>query len=778
MATAKSTSYPRLTTLLTLGVSAVVLCTVLSALLLVDHFAKNYAQKEAEQRLQQVAWQMRDSLDQVMQKSVSDVQLLSQLNEVKDGKDPADVRRILDHLQHNFSDYAWIGLADPDGKVLASTKGMLEGQDVSKRPWFIEGKKALYAGDYHPALLLQKLLPYSIDPWRFVDVSIPVYNSEGKLHGVLGVHLSWNWTRNLVQNILAPADKQYAAEIMVAREDGTVLLGPPKMEESKISPNSLKLSRSGKSGVTEEAWEGPQKYLTAYTMSGQARNYPALQWSILVRQPKDVAMAGLYNLQREILISGAILCVVLALLASLLARRMSSSLTKLSSFMEQRTQNRDAQAAQPVFPVVVHGFHEAQLLSTTIAGMLAKEEQYLNKIERSNQDLEATVVERTREIELKASQLENALQEQRVVQNRLQAITDNLPCIITFMDRQERYLFVNAFVMTEFGIKPEHLLGRTLREVVGDEFYKVHAPHVQAVLAGERVSFEGEGKLNKRTYYYQSVYVPAYDDAGQVTGFYAMSFDIADRKRVEMMMNEFVSMVSHELRTPLTSINGSLRLVAAGVAGQVPEKAHELITVAMRNGDRLLHLINDILDLEKIASGKMEFNFQLSQIGPMIQDAISANKSYADQYGVSIHWHEAYAELMVNVDRHRVGQVLANLLSNAIKFSHKGGEVEVTVEMILSRQRIKVIVTDHGCGIPSNFHSKIFQKFSQVDGSNTRKKGGTGLGLNICKTIIEKMEGSIGFTSTVDVGSQFFFELPLAGTTTNAASVIEANQTD
>ncbi len=773
MVTAKSTTYPRLATLLTLGVSAVVLCTVLSALLLVDHFAKNYAQKEAEQRLQQVAWQMRDALDQIMQKSVSDVQLLSQLNEIKDGKDPADVRRILDHLQHNFSDYAWIGLADPEGKVLASTKGMLEGQDVSKRPWFIEGKKALYAGDYHPALLLQKLLPYSIDPWRFVDVSIPVYGSDGNLRGVLGVHLSWNWTRNLVQNILAPADKQYAAEIMVAREDGTVLLGPMKMEENKISPNSLKLSRSGKSGVTEEVWEGTQKYLTAYTMSGQARNYPALQWSILVRQPKDVAMAGLYNLQREILISGAILGVILALLASLMARRMSSSLIKLSSFMEQRTQNRGTQAV-PVNLPVVHGFHEAYLLSTTIAGMLEKEEQYLTKIERSNLNLEATVVERTREIELKASQLETALQEQRMVQNRLQAIADNLPCIITFMDRQERYLFVNAFVTTEFGVKPEHLLGRTLREVVGDEFYKSHAPHVQAVLAGERVSFEGEGKLNKRTYYYQSVYVPAYDDDGQVKGFYAMSFDIADRKRVEMMMNEFVSMVSHELRTPLTSINGSLRLVAAGIAGQVPDKAQELITVAMRNGDRLLHLINDILDLEKIASGKMEFNFQISQIGPMIQDAISANKSYADQYGVSIKWHEAYSEMMVNVDRHRVAQVLANLLSNAIKFSNKGGEVEVTVEMVLAKQRIKVIVTDHGCGIPANFHSKIFQKFSQVDGSNTRKKGGTGLGLNICKTIIEKMEGSIGFTSTVDVGSQFYFELPLAGTTALHASSTDA----
>ena len=755
----KQISRPRLATLLTLGVSAVVLCTVLSALLLVDHFANNYAQKEAEQRLQQLAWQMRDAMDQVMQKSVGDVQLLSQLNQIKDAKDSGDVRRILDSLQANFSDYAWIGLADPDGKVLASTKGLLEGEDVSKRPWFINGKKALYAGDYHPALLLQKLLPYSADPWRFVDVSIPIYRADGSLRGVLGTHLSWTWARNLAQTILAPADKQYSAEIMVVREDGTVLLGPANMEESKIITTSLKLSRSGKSGVTDENWSDGQRYLTGYAMTGQGRNHPALQWSILVRQRKDVAMAALHNLQREILLFGGILGLGLAFIASLLARRLSSSFIQLSKAIEHRSATRKALSAPAAIPVV-QGFYEAHLLSLTLADMVDKEEQYLAKIERANQHLEATVVERTREIEKKASQLELSLQEQRSVQSRLQAIADNLPCIITFMDRQERYLFVNAFVTTEFSVKPQHLLGKTLREVVGDRFYASLAPHVRDVLAGQRASFEGEGTLNERTYYYQSVYVPAYNEAGQVDGFYAMSFDIADRKRVEMMMNEFVSMVSHELRTPLTSINGALRLVGAGVAGPIPDKANELLTVAMRNGDRLLHLINDILDLEKIASGKMEFNIQLSQLAPMVQDAITANKSYADQYGVSIVTEGEYADLYVKVDRYRLAQVLANLLSNAIKFSHKGGQVEVSVSR--NHTHVKVIVTDHGCGIPSNFHSKVFQKFSQVDGSNTRKKGGTGLGLNICKTILEKMDGTIDFNSTVDVGSQFFFELPLA----------------
>ncbi|MBC3916979.1 PAS domain-containing protein [Undibacterium sp. CY18W] len=758
MSLLKPTSRPRLATLLTLGVSAVVLCTVLSALLLVDHFANNYAQKEAEQRLQQLSWQMRDQIDLVMQKSVGDVQLLSQLSQIRDAQDPSEIRRILDSLQNNFTDYAWIGLASPDGKVLASSKGLLEGQDVSQRPWFQQGKKALYAGDYHPALLLQKLLPYSADPWRFVDVAIPVRRADGSLRGVLGVHLSWNWARKLAQTILAPADQQYNVDIMIVRDDGTVLLGPKGMEEKKIKSSSLTQSRSGKTGTVEETFEDGKLYLTGYALTGQARNYPALQWSILVRQPKDIAMAALHNLEKEILLFCGLLGLILALVAALLARRASASLIRLSTAIEQRSLKRGGTAVTPSIPIV-NAYHEAHLLSVTLADMVEKEERHLADMESANQSLETTVAERTHEIKQKASELELALQQQRNVQSRLQAITDNLPCIITFMDLEERYVFVNAFITSEFGVRPEQLIGKTLREVVGEEFYKPMAGYVKNVLAGQRASFEGTGELNKRTYYYQSVYVPAVNDRDEVEGFYAISFDIADRKRVEMMMNEFVSMVSHELRTPLTSINGALRLVAAGVAGEIPDKAKELTTVAMRNADRLLHLINDILDLEKIASGKMEFDFKVSALQPLIQDAISGNMSYSDQYGVSMRAIGDDAELYVNVDRDRYAQVLANLLSNAIKFSHKGGEVVVSVEK--TADKVKVIVTDYGSGIPSHFHSKIFQKFSQVDSSNTRKKGGTGLGLNICKTIIEKMGGSIGFESTIDVGSKFFFELPL-----------------
>ncbi|MDY7539614.1 ATP-binding protein [Undibacterium sp. 5I1] len=750
----KQASRPKLATLLTSGVSIVVLCTVLSMLVLVDHFADNYAQKQAEQRLQQLSWQMRDELDQVMQRAVGDVQLLSQLNQIKDAKEPSDIRNIVDTLQTTFPSYAWIGFAAPDGKVIAATKGLLEGTDVSQRPWFQQGQKGLYIGDYHPALLLQKQMPYSADPWRFVDVSIPIRSSDGAYRGVIGAHLSWGWAREMARTLLSPVNQQYSAEILVVREDGTVILGPSGMEEKKIKSASLTQSRSGKSGATEEKWEDGQEYLTGYALTGNQRNYPALKWSILVRQRKDLAMAALRNLEHEILYLGGVLALILAFIAALMARRLSSSLIQLSSSIERRGQHRTVESIP-----IVNGFHEAHLLSVTLADMVKKEWQYLAGIERVNESLESTVAERTREIECKANELELSLQRQRSAQSRLQTITDNLPSIITFMDTQERYLFVSAFVTTEFGVKPEQLIGKTLREVVGNKFYAGLATHVQKVLVGERVSFEAEGTINNRVYYYQSIYVPALNDVGVVEGFYAMSFDIADRKRVEMMKNEFVSTVSHELRTPLTSINGALRLLAAGVAGEIPPKAKELTTVAMRNTDRLLRLINDILDMEKIASGNMEFNFKLAKLDQLIQETISTNISYADQYGVRIVRTGNYGDVDVNVDRDRFAQVLTNLLSNAVKFSHEGGEVRVSVEQ--GTKTVKLIVSDQGCGIPAHFHDKIFQKFSQVDNSNTRKKGGTGLGLNICKTIIEHMGGTIGFTSTVDVGSQFFFELPL-----------------
>ena len=229
-------------------------------------------------------------------------------------------------------------------------------------------------------------------------------------------------------------------------------------------------------------------------------------------------------------------------------------------------------------------------------------------------------------------------------------------------------------------------------------------------------------------------------------------------KRIDQMKSEFVSTVSHELRTPLTSIRGSLGLIAGGVAGPLPEAAKKLVDIARSNCDRLIRLINDLLDAEKIQAGSLRLELEVSTLKPLLMQAIAANEGFASEHGVRLSLQAADETLRVNVDRDRLAQIVTNLLSNAMKFSPKGATVEV---LVLRREgRVRVEIRDQGPGISEEFRGRIFQKFSQADSSDTRLKGGTGLGLNISRALVEALGGTIGFASELGKGSVFFFELP------------------
>lgn len=244
----------------------------------------------------------------------------------------------------------------------------------------------------------------------------------------------------------------------------------------------------------------------------------------------------------------------------------------------------------------------------------------------------------------------------------------------------------------------------------------------------------------------------------RVIGAVVTFSDITERKAIDRMKSEFVSVVSHELRTPLTSIRGALGLLVSMKNTKLPGQTVELISIAHRNSERLLFLINDLLDMEKIASGKAQFEMKVQPLFPIIEQAMINNRSYADQYGVHYILSRSAEDIFVKTDSDRLAQVLNNLLSNATKFSPRGGNVEIEVDR--KSAMVRVSVTDCGSGIPEEFRDRIFQKFSQADSSDTRQKGGTGLGLAISKSLIEKMGGEIGFTSTRDQGTTFFFLIP------------------
>ena len=236
--------------------------------------------------------------------------------------------------------------------------------------------------------------------------------------------------------------------------------------------------------------------------------------------------------------------------------------------------------------------------------------------------------------------------------------------------------------------------------------------------------------------------------------------DISDRKRVERLKDEFVSTVSHELRTPLTSIAGSLGLLIGGAVEPLPEGPARLIGIAHANCQRLVRLINDILDVEKIESGKMKFEFAPLTLDDAAERSIDAVRGLADQLGVTLKLEAPDPDVQIRGDIDRLVQVGANLISNAVKFSKTGDVVEVSARRWGRLARITV--RDHGPGVPDEFRARMFTKFAQADSTDTRQRGGTGLGLVIAKEITERHGGRLWFDSVLGEGSAFHIDLPLA----------------
>lgn len=250
------------------------------------------------------------------------------------------------------------------------------------------------------------------------------------------------------------------------------------------------------------------------------------------------------------------------------------------------------------------------------------------------------------------------------------------------------------------------------------------------------------------------------DHRGDPTGYLGVVEDVTERRQMERLKNEFISVVSHELRTPLTSIRGSLGLLLGVFRQELPQKVKALIEIAYNNCERLIPLINDILDIDKIASGHMRFEMQEESVAALTLQAVQANEAYARKFNVTISVAPIDEKLRVVVDAARYQQVLSNLLSNAAKFSPAGGVIEVSV--VARDGRVSISVRDYGDGISEEFQSRIFSKFSQADSSATRAKGGTGLGLHIAKQLVEQMNGTIEFTTRVGIGTTFRVEFPIA----------------
>lgn len=338
---------------------------------------------------------------------------------------------------------------------------------------------------------------------------------------------------------------------------------------------------------------------------------------------------------------------------------------------------------------------------------------------------------------------------------------ENAPIGKALVAPDGRWLSVNAAVCKLLGYTAEDLLKTDFQAITHPDDLDADLALVGRVLAGEIGSYAMEKRYIHRDGHiiWGLLHVALVRGAdGAPSYFISQIQDVTERREMERLKSDFISTVSHELRTPLTSIRGSLDFVASSERGGLSEAGGRLIDMAVRNCDRLVMLVNDILDIDKIASGTMRFEVERADASELLEQAVALNRVFADKWNVRLEVvPPAAGGASIRVDIERFHQAMTNLISNAVKFTPAGGRVVVSASV---GNGVRFAVTDEGPGIPIAFRPRIFGRFAQADSSSTRSKGGSGLGLHITRELVEHMGGTIGYDSVEGAGATFWISFP------------------
>jgi PAS domain S-box-containing protein len=496
---------------------------ILATLALLASFERRHAERHASESLHQIAWNMRDALDRGMQQNFAQVQALARLAGVREGHTAEQESKDLDRIKAIYPQFAWLGMTDNAAHVIASTDGLLRGASVASRPWYSGAQDRPYVGDVHEAVLLAKLLPAKAEPWRFVDIAMPVVDAGGVRRGILAAHLSWDWARDVGAELLDPALRDRGAEVLVLSHDGTVLLGPPSLQGRPLDNLQRQCPVAASAGLDSAGIVGGTGGLRSTIVAGErllyacattrgAGDYPGLGWHVLVRQPESVAMADYRKLRAEILLGGLLLAGAFGVLSAVVARQLGSPLQLLTAVL------KETESAGSIDVERVGHYREAYQLATALRDMAQRQQRHAAELETLNETLQSRVAERT-------EALADANDELRRAETLLRGVTDHLPAAIGYFDPLERCRFANPVGARTHGIDPAQIVNMALQEIVGEDAYRRHRPQVESVLAGRRSMFEGTAQRNGRTRHFQAHFIPALNRDGGREGFYVMSLD-------------------------------------------------------------------------------------------------------------------------------------------------------------------------------------------------------------------------------------------------------------
>ncbi len=545
-----------MSTWLALTLLGAVLITALALSFVIEHFARRHELSQAGAQLTQVGWQLRDQLDRGMAERHAEIMALADSELLRSLADPRLVRDALQTLQRKAPLCTWIGVAAHDGHVLAATGGLLEGQNVSSRPWFQAGARGPFAGDVHNAVLLERLLPPQAEPWRFVDLAAPVV-VDGTTRAVVGAHLSWEWAHDIERQLLAPVMRDQGIQTFIVQHDGQVLLGPEGSVGKQLDVGALAAASSLAGAVT--AWPGEGQYVTAVVNTQGHGSYPGLGWRVVVRQPPAVALDRYAGLHQQLVLATVGVILLMAVLSPLAGRRLAAPLAQITHWL------RNPQAPTSL-SLRGRSYKEAHWLLAALVTARERLRAHAQELEQLNAGLEQRVSERTQEL--------------RRSREDLQTVADNLPALVALVDRELRYRFVNEAYRSWWGVEPETLLGSSMRDLVGEPNFGLLQPHVQKVLLGQRVTFEQEMALAGKARFVEVTYVPNRDGQEGLDGFMVLVYDVTERKKLEL---QFAHAAHHDA---LTGMPNRRRLM-------------EVLTLSMLRAQRLnCPLVLLFLDLD------------------------------------------------------------------------------------------------------------------------------------------------------------------------------------